>query len=241
MVFLAFSEWPFLLRAVLEVPIVSWCAGTEEPEKKVIKSLVIEFQKPRLRCEIKRKKGLKTYMTGGVLILRSLLYEDNINLSDGRSREERGVKSDKMNLPWGGARIWKDQLDWVESTTRYRLASALAEPVWGSQRKHVSDPDHLASIQWTGLRRLLWWPSCWSVERAPPIDRSGPSLIGIPYWMSGLHTLLSPCSTDLGHHSFQWPRTLLKHGGGFDFRHVVGECCWTESYWYGLTKQSFCI
>lgn len=93
------------MRAVLEVPIVSWCAGTEEPEKKVIKSLVIEFQKPRLRCEIKRKKGFKTYMTGGVLILWSLLYEDNINLSDGRSREERGVKSDKMNLPWGGARI----------------------------------------------------------------------------------------------------------------------------------------
>lgn len=34
---------------------------------------------------------MKIYMTGRVFILWSLLHEDNINLSDGRSGEEMGV------------------------------------------------------------------------------------------------------------------------------------------------------
>ena len=35
--------------------------------------------------KFKKKKSLKIYMTGRVLILWSLLHEGNINLSDGRS------------------------------------------------------------------------------------------------------------------------------------------------------------
>lgn len=59
----------------------------QEAQKKVIKSLGVEFQKPRLGIEI-LKKYLKIYVTGRVLILWSLLQEDNINLSDGRIGKE---------------------------------------------------------------------------------------------------------------------------------------------------------
>lgn len=81
-----------------------------EPEEQVIRSLVIEFQKSRLRYE--KKQVLKICMTGRVLILWSLLQEDHINLSDGRCVEETGA----IRWTQGGTRIWKDHPDGVVST-----------------------------------------------------------------------------------------------------------------------------
>lgn len=170
----------------------------QEAQKKVIKSLGVEFQKPRLGIEI-LKKYLKIYVTGRVLILWSLLQEDNINLSDGRIGKEWWVTGwIYLGMEPGLKR------NWVESIPRDLPVSTPAghSGACARARKQISDPDQQASIQLTGLRRLLM-----TLLLA---GRDGTSFTGLPEWTSGPHTSLSPYSTPLGGQSFHWPRKLFK-------------------------------
>lgn len=142
---------------------------------------ILSYWISKAKVKVWGKEGLKIYMTGRVLILWSSLHEDNINWSDGRSAEEKGVTRCSQDLK-GPPRP-----SWVNTQRLSSLYSSRPhwELVLGSQKGWISDPDQLVCIQLTGLRRLLWWPPCWLAERGPLMDRSCIHLTGLLCWTFG--------------------------------------------------------